>query len=105
MKCFHCGATNGLKKNYKICPFCGMPLVSEKAVKERLEELEKEVADLKAELQGLPEKTIQMLVRQINKDQKSFSFENETTVKDKSQSDVLVRPEPSAHLQYSDLFD
>ena len=93
MKCFHCGATNGLKKNYKICPFCGMPLVSEKAVKERLEELEKEVADLKAELKGLPEKTIQMLVSQIN------------AVKDKNQSDVLVRPEPSAHLQYSDLFD
>lgn len=66
-------------------------------IKQRIETLEKEVADLKAELKGLPEKTIQMLVRQINKDT--------TAVKDKSQSDVLVRPEPSAHLQYSDLFD
>lgn len=65
MKCFHCGATNGLKKNYKICPFCGMPLVSEKAVKERLEELEKEVADLKAELQGLPDRVIKQIAEQI----------------------------------------
>lgn len=65
MKCFHCGATNGLKKNYKICLFCGMPLVSEKAVKERLEELEKEVADLKAELKGLPDRVIKQIAEQI----------------------------------------